>query len=287
MAKLSIVLPAKNEAPALKALLPDLCSRYPDAEIIVVDDASHDETPQLCIEHGVKTIRHPYSMGNGASIKDGLRAASGEWIVCMDADGQHRPEHISALLEKALSGYDMVIAARSRRSQSSVARMLANTFYNRLASWVVEQRIEDLTSGFRVMRAAFAKEFVELLPNGFSYPTTISMAFFRAGYSVAYVPIKVEQRIGQSHISLFKDGARFLLIIFKICVFYSPLKLFVPVSTLFFLLASSHYLYTYISFSRFTNMSALLYITSVLVFLIGLVSEQVTLLIYSQLSVKK
>lgn len=279
----SIVIPAKNEASGLESFLPRLTQMYPEAEIIVVNDGSDDATPLVCKKYDVKIINHPYSKGNGASIKSGARAATGDIIVFMDGDGQHRPEDISRMLLKMEEGYDMVIGARQgMKSQASLFRGGANAFYNRLASWVTEHRIEDLTSGFRAVNADKFREFLFLLPNGFSYPTTSTMAFFRAGYSVAYIPITAEKRIGKSHLSLSRDGIRFLLIIFKIGTLYSPLKVFFPVSIVFFVLASLHYANTFFTMGRFTNMAALLYITSLLTFLMGLISEQITSLMYNR-----
>ncbi|MBE9561819.1 MAG: glycosyltransferase family 2 protein, partial [Proteobacteria bacterium] len=223
----------------------------------------------------------PYSKGNGAAIKSGARAASGDILVFMDADGQHDPKDIDRLLSELETGYDMVIGARSSSSQASFGRLCANSFYNWLASWISGHKIADLTSGFRIVKADKFKEFLYLLPNGFSYPTTITMAFFRTGYSVNYIPIVAHKRIGKSHIKLLKDGIRFLLIIFKIGTLYSPLKLFGPLSMVFFLLGMGYYSYTFITDGRFTNMGMLLFTTSILIFLIGLISEQITQLLYS------
>lgn len=278
MNKLTVILPAKNEAAALSNLLPLLKHAAPGAEIIVVDDGSTDDTVALCNTHQVKVISHAYSMGNGSAIKTGARAAQGETLIFMDADGQHKPEDISRLLEKKAHGFDMVVGARNSTSQAGVHRAMANGFYNRLASWMTEQKIEDLTSGFRVVDAHKFRKFLYLLPNGFSYPTTITMSFFRAGLAVAYIPIEAPKRIGKSHIHLVRDGFRFLLIIFKIGTLYSPLKLFLPISLSFFATGLGYYLFTFFTIHRFTNMSALMFITSILVFLIGLVSEQITAL---------
>lgn len=276
---LSIVIPAKNEANGLAALLPRLKVQCPDAEIIVVDDGSTDQTLDVCRSLGVSVIRHPYPMGNGAAIKSGARRASGEIIVFMDGDGQHQPEDIPRLLAKMEEGYEMVVGARTTvSSQAGLHRAAANGFYNRFASWMVGQPILDLTSGFRAVRASKFRRFLFLLPNGFSYPTTITMSFFRTGLPVAYLPIEVKKRIGRSHVRLVRDGVRFLLIIFKIGTLFSPMKLFLPVSLSFFGTGVAYYIYTYLTQHRFTNMSALLLITSVLVFLIGLVSEQIAAL---------
>lgn len=280
MDKISVVIPAKNEARSLVNLLPAIRQQLGDAEILVINDGSSDETAGICEQHGARVVSHPYALGNGAAIKTGARAATGDIIVFMDGDGQHRPEDIPKLLQKLAEGFDMAVGARTLASQAGIHRAAANGFYNTLASWMTGHRIQDLTSGFRAARAASFRKFVYLLPNGFSYPTTITMSFFRAGLRVAYVPIAVQKRVGDSHVRLLRDGARFLIIIFKIGTLYSPLKIFVPVSFFFFAVGMSYYLYTFLSAGRFTNMSALLLISSVLIFLIGLVSEQITSLIY-------
>ncbi|MGE5625201.1 MAG: glycosyltransferase family 2 protein [Bacillota bacterium] len=279
---LSIVIPAKNESQGLPALLAKLRTLHPSAEILVVDDGSDDATAELARMGGASVVTHPYSLGNGAAVKSGVRAARGHLVVCMDADGQHAPEDVARLLELHARGYDMVVGARSGGSQASPWRHLANAVYNLLASWMVGHRIPDLTSGFRVANAAGFREFLHLLPNGFSYPTTITMAFFRAGYRVGYVPIVAQKRQGKSHIRPLRDGVRFLLIIFKIATLYSPLKIFLPISAVFFLAGLGNYLHTFLAHHQFTNMSALMFITSVLVFLIGLVSEQITTLLYAR-----
>ncbi len=277
---LSIVLPAKNEAAAVGETVRKIRECYPEAEVIVVDDGSTDDTAGISASAGATVVRHPYSKGNGAAIKTGARAARGDVIVFMDADGQHNPEDIQRLLAKMSRGFDMVVGARQSGSQASLGRGLANGFYNGLATYMTGQRIEDLTSGFRAVKADKFREFLYLLPNGFSYPTTSTMAFFRAGYSVAYEPIHAAKRIGKSHIHLLKDGVRFLLIIFKIGTLFSPLKLFLPIAVFLFILATSWYGYTFFSIGRFTNMSALLYTGGVMVFLMGLISEQITALMY-------
>jgi glycosyltransferase involved in cell wall biosynthesis len=281
---ISIVLPARNEAAGLRGLLPRILAVIPDAEVLVVDDGSTDDTPAVCAEHRVKHLRHHYAKGNGAAIKTGARAALGEVIVFMDADGQHKPEDIPALLEEFNKGYDMVVGARQAGSQAGLHRAAANDVFSRFASWMVMQPIADLTSGFRVVRAARFRQFLYLLPNGFSYPTTITMSFFRAGYGVAYVPIHSPRRnSGSSHIHPLRDGLRFLLIIIKIGTLFSPQKLFLPISAGFFLTGFAYYLYTYLTAGRFTNMSALLFISAVFTFLIGIVSEQISALHYKNI----
>ncbi|MCD9124375.1 glycosyltransferase family 2 protein [Luteimonas fraxinea] len=278
--QISVVLPAKNEAEGLRRTLPALITMFPDAEVIVSDDGSTDATAAVAREAGARVVSAPYSMGNGAAIKRGARAATGEVIVFMDADGQHDPAYISALLAPLGAGFDMVVGARDASGQASRGRSLANGFYNRVASWMTGHVIADLTSGFRAVRAEKFREFIHLLPNGFSYPTTSTMAFFRSAYPVAYVRVPVAKRLGKSHIKPLRDGVRFLLIIFKIATSYSPLKIFAPVSLTFFLMGLSYYGFTFATEGRFTNMSALLLSAAVIVFLIGLVSEQITALTY-------
>lgn len=278
--KISIVLPAKNESAAIGQTLAQIQQLQLAHEIIVVNDGSTDQTKQVAESAGAKVVSHPYSKGNGAAIKTGARTATGDIIVFMDADGQHDPQDIPRLIEKIERGYDLVVGARQKGSQASVGRGIANTLYNNLATYMTEKKVEDLTSGFRAVRADKFREFLYLLPNGFSYPTTSTMAFFRAGYSVAYVPIHAAKRIGKSHIQPLKDGVRFFIIIFKIATLFSPLKMFLPIAILLFMIGTGWYGYTLWDAGRFTNMSALLYTGSIMVFLMGLISEQITSLMY-------
>ena len=278
---LSLIIPARNEAESLHTLLPELVAMLPDAEIIVVNDGSDDDTQAVCSEFPVRVVSHPYPKGNGAAVKSGARTAHGDVLIFMDADGQHKPEDIPALLEKFSEGYDMVVGARQIGSHAGTHRAVANDVFSRFATWMVQQTVEDLTSGFRVVKAQKFRKFLYLLPNGFSYPTTITMSFFRAGFSVAYLPIHTPRRsTGKSHIRPVRDGVRFLLIIIRIGTLYSPQKLFLPISGGFFLTGVGYYLYTYLSAGRFTNMSALLFISAILTFLIGIVSEQISALHY-------
>jgi len=278
--KLSIIMPAKNEAASLAALGPRLRASYPGAEIIVVDDASTDETARVGRDFAARVIMQPYCLGNGAAIKTGARHAQGEILVFMDADGQHDPADIPRLLAKLDEGYEMAVGARQLDTHASIGRRFANQFYNRLATWMTGYRIEDLTSGFRAVRARHFRKFLYLLPNGFSYPTTSTMAFFRAGLPVAYVSIRAAQRSGKSHIRLLRDGARFFVIILKIGALFSPMRFFLPLSALFFLTGVGYYAYTYATMARFTNMSAVLFIYSLTLFVVGLVSEQISALHY-------
>lgn len=273
---LSIVIPALNEAAALKEVLPDLRERYPDAEVIVVDDGSSDDTVALCEQNQVCCISHPESLGNGAAVKTGARAATGEVIVFMDGDGQHRPSEIAPLLEQLAPQVDLVVGARSAEHHASLPRRLGNEFYNRLASWMTGRKVHDLTSGMKAVRRERFLEFLHLLPNGFSYDVTITMAFMKVGYGVRYVPIEVHQRLGTSHIRLLADGLKFILIIFRIATLYSPLKLFTPIAATLFVLGLIQAVWA----GFLGGVAVLLWVGAVIVFLLGLLSEQITMLIY-------
>ena len=275
----SIVIPAKNEEQGLEAILPKLI-KTDAVEIIVVDDASTDGTHSVCEKFGVRVIKHSYSKGNGAAIKAGARAVSTDYILFMDADGQHRPEDIELLISKIEAGNDMAVGARGAESQAGLMRGFGNRFYNWFASKIVGHKIEDLTSGFRIVERSKFLQFIHLLPNGFSYPTTITMAFFRAGYSVEYQSVSMPERMGASHLNIYKDGIKFLLIIFKIGTLYSPLKIFFPLSLVHMFLGLFYYFYTFVTVGKFTNMGAVLLTTGVVIFLIGLVSEQISNLQY-------
>jgi len=282
MNSLSIVIPAKNEAAAIGKVVSKAAEQYPDAEIIVVDDGSSDGTADEARQAGAVVVQHPESLGNGAAVKSGARAAGGDIIAFMDGDGQHDAGELAPLLRKLEDGYQMAIGARDSGSHANVGRLFANGLYNGVATLLTGRRIPDLTSGFRAVRANLFKQFLYLLPNGFSYPTTITMAFLRSGYPICFEPIPAAKRVGKSHIRPLRDGIRFMVIIFKIATLYSPLKIFLPISALFFATGAGWYGYTYLTAGRFTNMSMLLFSASVIVFLIGLISEQITALTYSK-----
>jgi glycosyltransferase involved in cell wall biosynthesis len=279
---LSIVIPAKNESGAIGTVVATALEKFPDAEIIVVDDGSDDDTAAVASDAGAKVVSHPESLGNGAAVKSGARAATGDLIAFMDGDGQHDARELEPLIQRLGEGFEMAIGARNTGSHASVGRLFANGLYNRIASIMTGRKILDLTSGFRVARADKFKQFLYLLPNGFSYPTTITMAFLRSGYPVTFEPIAAAERVGKSHIRPIRDGVRFLVIIFKVATLYSPLKVFLPASVLFFVTGLGYYVFTYFSSGRFTNMSMLLFSAAVIIFLIGLISEQITALTYSK-----
>jgi glycosyltransferase involved in cell wall biosynthesis len=276
---ISVIIPAYNEAGAIGTVVQRLVNVLEasglDAEILVVDDGSDDETGAIAEEAGATVIKHPYNIGNGAAVKTGIRSARGDILVMLDGDGQHDPEDIPRLLEK-LGPYDMVVGARASDSETSVHRDVANTIYNWLASYVCGRRIEDLTSGFRAMKADLARSFVYLLPNTFSYPSTITLAVVRSGRSLAYVPVRVSARVGKSKIRLLRDGSRFLLIVLRIATFFSPLKVFIPASLAVFFTGFGYGLFKVVVLgTRYGPTSAMLMTVSVLIFLMGLVSEQV------------
>ncbi|MGY6555330.1 MAG: glycosyltransferase family 2 protein [Wenzhouxiangella sp.] len=282
--EVSVIIPAKNEAASIAGMVTRVRENCPRAEILVVNDGSTDNTAELAAEAGATVVSHPHSLGNGAAVKTGARRAKGEILVMLDADGQHDPADIPRLLKQLDKGFDMAVGARSTDSHANTARLAANGIYNVIASLITGHRIPDLTSGFRAVRASLFRSFLYLLPNGFSYPTTITMAFLRAGYPVEFVPIQAQKRVGKSHIRPLRDGIRFLIIIFKIATLYAPLKLFFPASFLFFSVGTAYYFYTFVTMGRFTNMSMLLFSASVIIFLIGLISEQITALNYKDSS---
>ena len=276
--EISIIIPVFNEAESLSELLTKILALHlPGSEIIVVDDGSTDGTADVAMKTGANVVRHPYNIGNGAAVKTGIRAARGTFLVLMDGDGQHKPADIPKLLADA-NKYHMVVGARGKGSKLRFHRYIANVVYNLLASYVTRFKVSDLTSGFRVLSRSDALRFIDLLPNTFSYPTTLTLAFLRSGLTVKYVPIQSLYRAGQSKISLASDGIRFLLIITKIATLFAPFRVFLPVSAFFFFTGVGYYVYTYITEHRFTNMSVFLLTTAVIVFMLGLVSEQIALL---------
>ncbi len=280
--EVTIVLPAFNEEQSIGATISRIRELHPDFEILVVDDGSSDNTASEAEKAGARVYAHPYNIGNGAAVKSGLRHARGTWVIMMDADGQHAPEDIARLLEFR-EQYDMVVGARTRQSDTSLHRDLANAVYNGFASYVTSFKVEDLTSGFRLVRAETARRFLYLLPNTFSYPSTITLAYLRSGRNIKYVPIEARARQGKSKIRLLEDGSRFLLIITKISTLFSPLRIFLPVSIALFLTGLGYYAYTFITYHRFTNMSILLFSASVIVFMMGLISEQIAHLHYTRI----
>lgn len=275
MVKISVIIPCYNESQTIGRLVNDISNLHPDCEIIVINDGSADDTAVIAEEAGATVYNHPYNIGNGAAIKSGIRRASGDILVFMDADLQHNPEDIKTLLNY-FPDYDMVVGARSKKDQTSLGRAVGNKIYNWLASYVAKFKVQDLTSGFRAIKSDIAQQFLYLLPNSYSYPTTLTLAVLRTGRALKYAPIKVKVRkAGKSNIKFYKDGIRFFMIIIKICTLFSPFRIFLPVSFLIFFTGLMYYMYTFFIWGRFTNMSALLFSTSIILFMIGLVSEQI------------
>jgi len=272
----SIIIPAYNEAATIGIVVNKIKTLYPGLEVIVVNDGSSDNTEAAARDSGAIVYSHPYNIGNGAAIKSGIRIASGEVLVFMDGDEQHNPEDIGRMLE-FFPEYDMVVGARAKSDQVSLFRGAGNRILNRLASYVAKFRVHDLTSGFRAVKAEIAYNLLYLLPNTYSYPTTMTLGVLRSGRSVKYIPINIRRRKnGVSNMKVSRDGVRFFMIITKICALYSPFRIFLPLSMLIFFLGMTNYLFSYITSGRFTNMSLLLFTTSVIVFLMGLISEQIT-----------
>jgi glycosyltransferase involved in cell wall biosynthesis len=279
---LSVIIPAYNEEQVigslLQALKQALDDYQPGYEVLVVDDGSTDNTGRIIATAGVRVITHPYNLGNGAAIKTGIRNAKGEVLVLMDADGQHDPRDIPRLVEY-IPQYDMVIGSRlGEGCQGALHRRLANKVYNLLATYITQHQIVDLTSGFRVIKRDIARKFVYLLPNTFSYPTTITLAMIKAGYSLKFVPIAVNKRIGKSKIRLWRDGMRFFLIMLKVATLFSPFRVFLPISLVSFVTGIVYGSYMIIQHQHFSNMILLLLITAVLVFLLGLIAEEINML---------
>jgi glycosyltransferase involved in cell wall biosynthesis len=273
----SIVIPAVNEAAAIASVVTGLAAAGHWREIIVVDDGSTDETGAHAAKAGARVIRHPYRKGNGAAVKSGIRQATGDYILIIDGDGQHQPADAMRLVAR-LGDYDLVVGARSRSTQATVSRRFGNALLNRLASFLAEREIPDLTSGFRAARRAYLLEFLHLLPNGFSTPATTTLAFLRAGYNVMFEPVEARQRTGESKIRLARDGPKFLLIVFRVMTIFSPLRIFLPIALLAFLLGAGYAVWTIATQMHVTNSSVLLIVFAVLVFLVGLVSEQISAL---------
>ena len=274
--EVSIIIPACNEAQTIGDVVKKIKSLYPDFEIIVINDGSNDSTVDVARDAGAIIYSHPYNIGNGAAVKSGIRIASGEVLVFLDGDGQHEPEDIGKILTH-FPEYDMVVGARPKNRQATLARGFGNRIFNWLATYVSKFPIQDLTSGFRAIKSEIAHQLLYLLPNTYSYPTTLTLGVLRNGRSVKFVPIGINMRkMGKSKIRLFRDGIRFFMIITKICALYSPLRIFLPVSFVIFIMGLAYYIYTYITWGRFTNMSALLFTTSIMIFMMGLISEQIT-----------
>ena len=273
--KVSVIIPVYNEGKTIADLVAKIKSHYPDFEIIVIDDGSIDNTADAAQKAGARVYSHPYNIGNGAAVKSGIRVAAGDIFVFLDGDGQHDPEDIAELL-RYLPQFDMVVGARSMGDQASVGRALGNKLYNWFASYVAKFSIKDLTSGLRAVKSTVARNFLYLLPNTYSYPTTLTLGVLRSGMSVKYIPIKTRKRkSGKSNIKMVHDGVRFFMIITKICTLYSPMRVFLPVSFVIFMLGVINYIYTYLTRSRFTNMSVFMFVTAIIIFMMSLISEQI------------
>lgn len=279
--ELSFIMPACNEADGLKTFLPQLKESFPNSEILVVNDGSKDDTESVSKAAGAKVITHFYQMGNGAALKTGARMATRPILVFLDADGQHTVTEVTKVIDAFFEdSVDMAVGARSKTGQASAFRGLGNKVFNSVATMVVGHKVMDLTSGCRVVKAPLYREFLHLLPNGFSAPTTITLAFFKSGYTIKYVPIEVMKRIGNSHLKPLKDGVRFSIILYKIATLYSPLKIFFPLAFMHIVLGLGYAIYTRLIEGLISNTGAIFFTTGVLILIIGLVSEQITIFLY-------
>ena len=286
--KYSVVLPVYNEEEVISSTIHDIVAVFNrmdlEWEIVAVDDGSDDQSVDVLrsleSEFGsaFKLVRHPYNKGNGATIKTGIRNASGEVIVCMDCDGQHDPEDILKMLP-FLGEYDLIVGARPFKEDGVWYRNLANRFYNGLASRLTDFKIEDLTSGFRIFKADVVKKFYHLFPQHFSYPTTSTLALLKGGYNIKYVPINIQPRkTGASKIRLFRDGLRFTTIIFKIILLFEPMRVFLPVTAAAFILGFVSTILGMIQAARLyvPNSAVVLFVLGVISFLMGILAEHTT-----------
>jgi len=273
----SIIIPAFNEGPVIATVIGELLGAAAWREIIVVDDGSSDGTGEAAAKAGARVVKHPYNKGNGAAVKSGIRAASGEYVLIIDGDGQHKPAD-AIMLTSRLGEYDLVVGARSSETQAGARRRMGNAALNSLASFLTDHQIPDLTSGFRCARREYLLEFIHLLPNGFSTPTTTTLSFLRAGYNVLFLPIEAKTRVGTSKIRLTRDGPKFFLIVLRVITIFSPLRVFVPVAAASFASGIAYGIWNVLVHERIPNGAVLLIMLSVVVLLIGLVSEQISAL---------
>jgi glycosyltransferase involved in cell wall biosynthesis len=276
-AAVSVVIPAYNESASVGAVVRALSEAAPWREIVVVDDGSSDDTSSQAAAAGARVIRHPYNKGNGAAVKTGIRGATGDYVLIIDADGQHQPDDARRLIDR-LGDFDLVVGARSGVTQAGLTRRIGNAALNRLATYLSNHSIPDLTSGFRAARREYLLEFLPLLPNGFSTPTTTTLAFLRAGYNVWFEPVHAMARVGTSKIRLSRDGPKFLLIVLRVITIFSPLRIFVPLAVASLATGVAYAVWTIAATSKIANGAVLLIMFAVIVFLVGLVSEQIAAL---------
>lgn len=278
----SVIIPAYNESGSIVRVIREIFVLFPNSEVIVVDDGSTDDTADLAIKAGAKVLKHPYNMGNGAAVKTGMREAKNPIFITMDADGQHDPKDIQRLVER-MDFFDMAVGERSFKSQATAKRAIGNIVYNSFASYITSFKVKDLTSGFRAVKREVALEALPLFPNTYSYPTTLTLVTLKSGFSVSYVPIVVKKRQwGKSGINLIQDGVKFLMIMIKITTLYSPLRVFLPMSLLLFFFGIMNYGYTFFYGGRFTNMSAVFFLSGLVTFMMGVISEQICQMRYEK-----
>jgi glycosyltransferase involved in cell wall biosynthesis len=276
-ATVSIVIPAKDEALSISTVVGQLKASAAWREIIVVDDGSVDDTGERARDAGACVIRHPYNKGNGAAVKTGARQASGDFVLIVDGDGQHHAEDARRIAGR-LGEFDLVVGARRPSTQATLTRRAGNAILNWLASYLTGRPIPDLTSGFRGIRRDVLREFLHLLPNGFSTPTTTTLACIKAGYNVTFEPIDAGVRAGRSKMRVAREGARFLMILLKVVTIFSPLRIFAPISLVAFASGAIYGMVNFLTAGRIPNGAVVLLLFAVIVFLVGLISEQIAAL---------
>ena len=271
----SIIIPLFNEENSIIRVISNLDNYLKpkgyNYEIIVVNDASSDKSGELVKNaNGIKLINQPYNKGYGAAIKTGVRNAQYDWVLFFDSDGQHKPEDI----EKFLAGtdnFDMVVGERVNY-QGSIIRKIGKKFLKIVANYLTQQDIPDLNCGLRLVKKEYFLRFIHLLPNSFSLTTTITLAFFREGLNIKYIPINVAVREGKSSLKI-KDGLKTFLGILRTIIFFSPLRVFFPAS-LIFLIGTLVSLGFNLKQMNLSDTTVLLFVSSLLIFFFGLIADQ-------------
>ena len=272
---ITIVIPAYNEEKGIGNVLLNLKKLVSDYQLLVIDDGSTDNTFEIVKNSGVNVVCHKYNKGYGAALKTGLRNAKTSVVLYIDADGQHNPEDIDRIAEH-IDEYDMVVGARTKKSTVSLLRRPGKKILSITANYLSGHQIPDLNSGFRAIKKNKAMEFMHILPNTFSFTTTITLAFLKSGYDVKYVPIQTIDRVGTSKIKPFRDGFRFIMLIVRTITLFDPLKVFLPISIALFTIGMVYGLYTLISALNISDASVIMITASILIFFFGLLADQIS-----------
>ncbi len=283
MKALTIIIPAFNEEKALSDAIIALnnFSKIYNWNIIVVNDGSNDNTKNIVPAiRDVILINHPYNKGYGASLKTGIQNAKTGLIAFFDADGQHRPEDLIALYEN-FGDYDMLVGQRGKDSHQEWVRKPGKWVLSKVANFLTGRKIPDLNSGLRIMKKDVIKQMLHLLPDGFSFSTTSTIAFMNMGYNVGYHPIIVEKRIGKSTVKQLKHGSSTLMLILRLIVLFNPLKVFIPVAFSLIVLGIIYeliYGILMIPGVKLLPGALLLMLSGLLIFFFGLLADQISAL---------